>query len=1232
MRIFVHLPIFFLLALSSLLPGALGQSSDENTRVLAALGTGATPPVFNAYFPTNPLSVVGGTSLNYAWLQQDANDSSTVAAYHQGLVSLSGSSTAYIDVNTTTGPNSCGVKLPLIIGGPGSGTGATQGWSVDLVVKLTGSSGGWAKLIDFGDGPFNNPGGYPTINDLTITWDGNDNNENGLMEGLAAQQLSSAPPVTLYNYASVPIIKPQLYTWYHIALVMQAVNVTAASATWFIYVNGQLLPYSAGLQAGATLTAFQGANLPLPVQRPQSYIGKSDYGDPDLSAIFDAVRLYDYALTSTQVSALAAAYNLNTGVTLPSTSNNAALPTTSETTYWQNAGISRAPVLNAVFPADPTSSIGGTRLYTWLASDSTDSAAVAAQHPGVIKLSGGTNSFIDLNSPTGPNSIGLVMGTFGGAGGSTGATQGWTVELVVKVQQALPYSKLLTIGNGGYLDDFFIGYDALGQSLYVEISNNVNINLPGVIGGTDVTLNSSVPLNQWVHMAVVMRPTNLTLYSGTIAVYLNGQLVGYSSDPTTTVYPTPVYRDQTYIGASDYQDPNAVATYDAVRVYDQALTQSQVQAMANLYGLQYTAPTADENTRVLAALGAGATPPVFNAYFPTNPLSVVGGTSLNYAWLQQDANDSSTAAAYHQGLVSLSGSPTSYIDVNTTTGPNSCGVKLPLIIGGAGSGTGATQGVSVDLVVKLTGSSGGWAKLIDFGDGPFNSPGGYPTINDLTITWDGNDNNENGLLEGLAVQQLSSAPPVTLYNFGVVPVIKPQLYTWYHIALVMQAVNVSAASATWFVYVNGQLLPYSVGLQSGATLTAFQGANLPLPVQRPQSYIGKSDYGDPDLSAIFDAVRLYDYALTSTQVSALAAAYNLNTGVSLPTTSNNAALPSTAETTYWQNAGISRAPVLNAVFPADPSTSIGATRLYTWSASDSSDSSSVAAQHPGVVQLNGSTNSFVDLTSPTGPNSVGLVVGTFGGPGGSTGSAQGWTVEMVVKPLSSAANSKLLTIGNGAYLDVFFIGYDSQGQSLYVEISNNVNINLPGVIGTTDVTIPVSIPLNQWVHMAVVMQPTSLALYTGTVMVYLNGQLVASSTDPTTTVYPTPVYRDQSYLGASDYQDPNAVATYDAVRVYDQALTGAQVLSMSQQYGLQGLPSQSGGGGSSKLSGGKIAGAVIGSVVGALLLCMLLGYLVVKSRGDGGAKAEAPRANGKTSYGEMDESVTKNSPKAVEMA
>jgi len=209
MRIAVDLPLFFLLALSCLLRGALGQSSfDENGLVIAALGQGAKAPIFNAYFPTNPATIVGAT-LNYTWSQIDPTDSAATAATHQGVVSLSGAPNSYIDVGTATGANSCGQVLPMI-GGPGSGTGATQGWSVDMVVKLT-ASGGWAKLIDFGDGPFAT--GSSTINDLTITWDGNENNENGAMEGLAVQQLSSPPPATYYNFAVVPILKPVIGQW-----------------------------------------------------------------------------------------------------------------------------------------------------------------------------------------------------------------------------------------------------------------------------------------------------------------------------------------------------------------------------------------------------------------------------------------------------------------------------------------------------------------------------------------------------------------------------------------------------------------------------------------------------------------------------------------------------------------------------------------------------------------------------------------------------------------------------------------------------------------------------------------------------------------------------------------------------------------------------------------------------------------------------------------------------------
>jgi len=437
----------------------------------------------------------------------------------------------------------------------------------------------------------------------------------------------------------------------------------------------------------------------------------------------------------------------------------------------------------------------------------------------------------------------------------------------------------------------------------------------------------------------------------------------------------------------------------------------------------------------------------------------------------------------------------------------------------------------------------------------------------------------------------------------------------------MQAVNVSAASSTWFVYVNGQLLPYSDSLQSGTSLTAFQGANLPLPVARPQSYIGKSDYGDPTLQGVFDAVRVYDYALTAAQVKAVAAVYNLNTGLALPTPANDKNVATTAETNYWQNAGISRAPIVNAVFPENPASVIGATPYYQWAAADSSDNAAVAALHKGVVQLTGTVNSFVDLNTPTGANSIGLVMGTFGG------GSQGWSVEMVVKPTAATPYTKLLTIGNGGYLDVLFIGWDVNGQAMYVEQTSNVNVNLPGVIGQTDLTINTTIALNQWVHIAVVMQPTNMAVYAGSMAIYVNGQLILSSADPKLINYPVPTYRDQTYIGASDYQDANAQAVYDAVRIYDQALSQRQVQLMAQQYGLfnGSLAAGDDSGGSSGLSGGKIAGAVIGSVVGAILLCALLAFIMTRSRGSSGSSGsgksvESPKQAKGATYGDVSES------------
>ena len=120
----------------------------------------------------------------------------------------------------------------------------------------------------------------------------------------------------------------------------------------------------------------------------------------------------------------------------------------------------------------------------------------------------------------------------------------------------------------------------------------------------------------------------------------------------------PSSRHASYIGRSDWfqegtADPNINATFDAFRVWDRALSTSQVQSLARTYGLYSNASSATSvsaggDFQLQSALGANARLPVFNANFSVNPAAQVGGT-INYKWQTVDTTDTSANQGLHQG-------------------------------------------------------------------------------------------------------------------------------------------------------------------------------------------------------------------------------------------------------------------------------------------------------------------------------------------------------------------------------------------------------------------------------------------------------------------------------------------------------------------------------------------------------------------------------------------------------
>ena len=508
--------------------------------------------------------------------------------------------------------------------------------------------------------------------------------------------------------------------------------------------------------------------------------------------------------------------------------------------------------------------VGGATSYTWLASDPTDTAANQALHTGLVKMNGTTNSFIDLVQTTGPNSIGQSLPILFTSSTGSGASYGWSVDLVIKLGAVQTWSKLFDLGTGAYVDSFYMGWysnaNTIEAAQYITTTNQLaqmaTNNYATQAGSSYITtitpFLSSPVLNQWYHLAWVLQPTSQDQTYATAAasvsanwtVYVNGQPVANNANGN---FPMPVFRHVSYLGRSDWfqegtGDAMMNATYDAFRIWNRALSSSQVSQLANAYGLNVQPVTGGGGDAGLAsALGAGAKMPVFNANFSVNPTSISGvGSSLNYGWAATDSSDTSANQQLHQGVAILSGTGNSFINLSTLTGPQSCGQLLPLL-GGASSGTGATVGWSFEFVFKPTGNTNTWAKLVDFGDG--SSSGYYPSSNnDWTLGFDGSD------LTQFLLETYNAGALTPNFTHGWVQMETLQVGTWYHITVVQTPVG-SLGGANWYVYVNGALLQLGCRPSTAATpvtvTPTLRAPTYPQPIFRSQAYIGKSGLERP---------------------------------------------------------------------------------------------------------------------------------------------------------------------------------------------------------------------------------------------------------------------------------------------------------------------------------------------------------------------------------------------------
>ena len=265
------------------------------------------------------------------------------------------------------------------------------------------------------------------------------------------------------------------------------------------------------------------------------------------------------------------------------------------------------PIFDLSFSADPrmiVPSMGAPYTYTWQAYDARDNYANNnLYHGGHLVLNGTALSYVNLSAPTGSTSVGVVLPRFGGESQGIGlytnpTQQGWSFEFIVKINQRQRWAKLIDWGNGPGLDNIILGYrDELGQ-LDFEVWN------PAQTGdSTRFTVINSVVFGFWYHIVVVLTPIDVAGSTATYQSYVDGRL----QSTATGFMPRSVKRTRSFLGRSNWQETNGdgmfSASIDAIRVYDYALSQDNINALYSLANDPNGVPRPEPGTQVSSSTG-----------------------------------------------------------------------------------------------------------------------------------------------------------------------------------------------------------------------------------------------------------------------------------------------------------------------------------------------------------------------------------------------------------------------------------------------------------------------------------------------------------------------------------------------------------------------------------------------------------------------------------------------------
>ena len=457
-------------------------------------------------------------------------------------------------------------------------------------------------------------------------------------------------------------------------------------------------------------------------------------------------------------------------------------------------------------------------------------------------------------------------------------------------------------------------------------------------------------------------------------------------------------------------------------------------------------------------------------------MSLMAAGNTNFTW--EASSNGRSGVAFFDGI-GAAANP-NFIDMHLY--PDNFGNYMPYTIGGE---------MSFEMWIDFASLQSN-GHMLDIGQGTsgniFMSNGYY--------SWNSNTPNQ--------VQFFSGAFAVES-NWVVTP------NMWLHfVATVVQnnaSDNSSAQSATVTFYSN-TVTPVANSGYSNPTLFT-----LPPAILRSNAWLARSAWtppvgGDNYFNGWIDTFAYYNYGLSSEAVKV--------------------------------HFVIPRPPTYEVTFSRNPALSLSSgTPTYGWTATDTSDASSVALYHNGILTLSG-TSQYANLSSLSTPSSIATTIPIIGGSGSGTGASgnglsSGWSFEVIVKFAATTANTAVFDLSGLSTTDSISLGLSSS-DALQFSSANSATS------GSATVNVLSTVTSNVWYHIAIVMNRDI-----GSIIPYVNG--VAGTAFATTTAFPAAVSRVNSLLGtAAVGTRASAFANIkvDALRVYDYVLTPAVVTSLYQ--------------------------------------------------------------------------------------